>query len=235
MKGLPSFMTTLYRRPIVTHYWRPASLLVIRGCQSACWLSSVNTYGASGGYLIILHLCQRKKEKHSFYIRSLSPHGGEREKKTNNNMPRHASSVVANGNISGAMRSGFIICVWKGTDLAKQELWTFFLRKQRAKKRISTCVCVCLRTDLLAVSDVSAPFVQGPYTRLVCVLRQPGVSLTHRPAWPRVCRRGGTNLNPWPRGYAFKSCESHNYVKQKYLYKSVLIIDICLLLCYIIL
>ena len=50
-------------------------------------------------------------------------------------------------------------------------------------------------TDLHAASDVSAPFIQGPYTRLVCVLRQPGVRLTHRPVAPRVCRRGGTNLN----------------------------------------
>ena len=139
------------------------------GLKSVPRTENFNTYSASGGYLIILHLSQRKKEKHAFYIRSLSPHGGVREKKTTNNMQRHASSVVANGNISGAMRSGFIICVWKGTDLAKQELWTFFLRKQTAKKREWMEPYACVRSDLHAASDVSAPFVQGPYTRLVCV------------------------------------------------------------------
>ena len=61
------------------------------------------------------------------------------------------------------------------------------------------------RIDLHAASDVSAPFIQGPYTRLVCGLRQPGVSLTHKPAAPRGCRRECTNLTPLSCGFAVKS------------------------------
>ena len=62
---------------------------------------------------------------------------GERKggKKTVNNVQTVAFSVAVNGKISTAMRSGFTICVRKGTNLAKQELWSIILRKQTPKKQ----------------------------------------------------------------------------------------------------
>ena len=66
------------------------------------------------------------------------------------------------------------------------------------------------RIDLHAASDVSAPFLQGTYTRLECGFWQPGVNVTHKPAAPCSCRREGTNLTPLSRGFAVK-----NYLRKQ--------------------
>ena len=62
-----------------------------------------------------------------------------------------------------------------------------------------------VRIVLHTGSDVCAAGLYGAYIRLVCVLRQPGVNITPKPAAPRLCRREGINLNPRPRGSAGQS------------------------------
>ena len=57
-------------------------------------------------------------------------------------------------------------------------------------------------------SDVCAAGRDEAYIRLVCVLRQPGVNVTPKPAAPRLCRREGINLNPRPHGFAGLSVKS---------------------------
>ena len=58
-----------------------------------------------------------------------------------------------------------------------------------------------VRIALHTGSDVSAAGLDGAYIRLVCVLRQPGVNVTPKPAAPRLCSPGGINLTPRARGF----------------------------------
>ena len=74
----------------------------------------------------------------------------------------------------------------------------------------------CVHVDLHTGSNVSAAGLKGAYIRLVCVLLQRGVIITHKPASSRVCRRGGSIINPRARGFAGKSVKGRDHEIQKF-------------------